>query len=117
MLFLGGICHGGRSDLVVLNGSMNARIYRDQILDNHVLPLAGAIGNAFTLVDDNFRPHRAQIMDNFLENQVIERMDWPAKSPDLNPIENIWGIMKRKISRRLTPSTSLQELQDMLFEE
>ncbi|GBM59726.1 hypothetical protein AVEN_40649-1, partial [Araneus ventricosus] len=38
-------------------------------------------------MDDNARQHRALLVDEFLESEDIRRMDWPARSPDLNPIE------------------------------
>ncbi|GBN67089.1 hypothetical protein AVEN_166511-1, partial [Araneus ventricosus] len=40
-------------------------------------------------MDDNARPHRALLVDKFLESEDIRRMDWPARSPDLNPIEHV----------------------------
>ncbi|GFV59064.1 hypothetical protein TNCV_1678061 [Trichonephila clavipes] len=36
--------------------------------------------------DDNARPHRARLVENMLEAETIQRMEWPACSPDLNPI-------------------------------
>ena len=44
----------------------------------------------------------------------IDRIEWPAQSPDFNPIENIWSFMKYKI-RKLNPKT-VQHLQDAIFD-
>ena len=42
----------------------------------------GAIGDDLILMDDNARHHRARIVNEYLQQETIERMDWPAKSPD-----------------------------------
>ena len=42
--------------------------------------------------------HTAKIIKNFLETQNVTLLDWPGNSPDLNPLENLWGILKRKIA-------------------
>ncbi|GFT04261.1 transposable element Tcb2 transposase [Trichonephila clavipes] len=62
------------------------------ILDPYVRPYAAAIGKDFILMDDNARPHRAGIVEEYLEDHGLERMEWPARSPDLNPI-NIFGTI------------------------
>ncbi|GBL80408.1 Transposable element Tcb2 transposase [Araneus ventricosus] len=85
-----GISSGYRTDLHIYRlGSVTAVRYRDEVLDPIVKLYAAADGPSFVLMDDNARPHRAVIVDDFLECEGIERMEWPAYSPDLNPIENL----------------------------
>ena len=77
-----GISVDGRTDLYVIrNGALTGLRYRDEILDPIVRPFAGAVGLDFTLMDDNARPHRARVVTEYLEQEGITRMDWPARSP------------------------------------
>ncbi|GFU89598.1 uncharacterized protein TNCV_4599111 [Trichonephila clavipes] len=48
-------------------------------------------------MDDNTRPHRAAIVEEYLEGLGLERMKLPARSPDLNPIENLWDCLGRQL--------------------
>ena len=70
-------------------GRLTARRYVDKVLEPHIVPYAAAIGDEFVFMDDNARPHRARVADQFLEGNGIEHMEWPARSPDCNPIENL----------------------------
>ena len=66
---------------------------------------------------DNARPHLARIVNECLQQETIERMDWPAKSLDLNPIEHAWDILQCRISNRQNQPNSPQELADELVDE
>ncbi|GBO04435.1 hypothetical protein AVEN_236342-1 [Araneus ventricosus] len=88
-LVWGGIILGSRTDLHVQSVTMTGHIYRDVILEQHVRLFRGAMGAEFLFMDDNARPHRANIVDECLQSEDITRMDWPAYSPDLNPIEHV----------------------------
>ncbi|GBM65998.1 hypothetical protein AVEN_152202-1 [Araneus ventricosus] len=89
---------------------------RDDILDAYMRHYAGAIGDDFLLQDDNARSHRARIMDDYLQQETIQRIEWPARSLDLNPIEHVWDALERHIAalnpppqKLATPATALQE--------
>uniref|UniRef100_A0A4W5MI74 Transposase Tc1-like domain-containing protein n=1 Tax=Hucho hucho TaxID=62062 RepID=A0A4W5MI74_9TELE len=113
----GGISLGGRTALHVLaRGSLTAIRYRDEILRPLVRPYAGAVGPGFLLMQDNARPHVAGVCQQFLQEESIDAMDWPAHSPDLNPIEHIWDIMSRSIHQRHVAPQTVQELADALVQ-
>ncbi|GFX14736.1 transposable element Tc3 transposase [Trichonephila clavipes] len=68
-------------------------------------------------MDDNARPHRSLAVEELLESEDITRMDWPAYSPDLNPIEHVWDALGRRIAARLHHPENTQQLKQMLIEE
>ena len=112
-----GISEQGKTDLVFVEGNMNAQRYIDQVLQPVILPYAHNHGQNF-MMNDNARPHRARIVDNFLQGHHITRMHpWPACSPDMNPIEHCWDQLGRAIARRRVPGDTLNDLRHYIREE
>ncbi|GFU66741.1 transposable element Tcb2 transposase [Trichonephila clavipes] len=108
VVLYGGISIDGRIDLYIIrDGPLTARRYRDEILRPIVVLYAAAIGDDFILMDDNCRPHRANLVEDFLFEKGIVRMELPACSPDMNPIEYVWDSLGRRIAGRQPPPQTL----------
>ncbi|GFU28212.1 transposable element Tcb2 transposase [Trichonephila clavipes] len=76
MLVYGGISIDGCTDLYIIrDGPLTARRYRDEIFRPIVVTYAAAIGDDFILMDDNCRPHRANLVEDFLFEEGIVLME------------------------------------------
>ncbi|GFX54896.1 transposable element Tcb1 transposase [Trichonephila clavipes] len=109
-LIWGGIILGSRTDLHVQSVTLTGHIHRDVILEQHVRLFRGAMGEKFLFTDDNARPHRANIIDECLQSEDITRMEWPAYSLNLIPLEHVWDMLGQRIAARQTPPICLPEL-------
>ncbi|GFU01018.1 transposable element Tc1 transposase [Trichonephila clavipes] len=74
-------------------------------------------GLQFLFMDDNAPCHRTVAAEQLLESEDIERMDWPARSPDLNPIEHVWDFLGSRLAARTLPPVTIRELRLALQDE
>ncbi|GFU69656.1 uncharacterized protein TNCV_2559461 [Trichonephila clavipes] len=108
----------GRTRLhVVANGTMAGQRYIDEVLLPHVRLFRGAVGDKFVFMDDNATCHRTLAVQDCLDSEDIQRLVWPARSPDLNPIENVWDVLGRQVAGRNYPPPNKNTLIRALTEE
>ncbi|GFW96515.1 transposable element Tcb2 transposase [Trichonephila clavipes] len=111
-----GILLGGHTYLHGFQvGTQTGVRYRDETLYPYVHPYSGTIGNGFILKDDNARPHRAVIFAEYLEGLGLDRLEWPARSTDLNPIQHLWDYLGTQVVTLSPPPRSLGELEQSLL--
>ncbi|GFW77096.1 transposable element Tcb2 transposase [Trichonephila clavipes] len=91
--------------------------YIDEVLLPHVCLFRGAVGDKFVFMDDNATCHRTLAVQDCLDSKGIQRLVWPARSPDLNPIENVWDALGRQVAGRNYPPTNKNTLIRALKEE
>lgn len=117
-MFWGGICFEARTELVPIRArSMNAEFYLENIIQDHVMPFAPFIGDTFLLMHDNARPHIARTVSDYLNEINMQIVEWPPRSPDLNPIEHLWDVLKKLIRRHVPAPISLQQLERVVLLE
>lgn len=108
----GMIWHGGRSDLLVMMRDPEAKrngysswSYRE-VLEEGLLPWYEP-GDVFQ--QDNAPIHNVGATKDWLEEHGVWVINWPAHSPDLNPIEHAWACLKRNMYRMFPNSYALRD--------
>ena len=102
-----GIGYGCRID-----GRMNAKIYAG-ILNDYLLPTMKYYKlNKHTTIfqQDNDSKHTSHTARKWFETNKIDVLVWPPQSPDLNPIENLWQHLKKKLAEYETEPHGILEL-------
>lgn len=104
---------GCTGEVQFIEGTMNANMYCD-ILKQSMIPSLRRLSRR-AVFQHNDPKHTSQTTTALLKKLGVKVMDWPSMSPDLNPIEHLWGILKRKVEE--CKVSNIHQLRDVVMEE
>ncbi|KAI4470432.1 transposable element-related [Holotrichia oblita] len=103
--------YAGPGTIWDINGHLTALQYRD-ILENVMLPSVTSLYDQFTFQHDNSPIHTANVVQQWITDNNLRLLNWPARSPDLNPVENLCGYIKKRM-RNLLWQKIVQEWEEV----
>ena len=107
-----GTGHLVRVERIIMKKEQYAKILQENLKQSAVKL---GLGRRFVFQHDNHTKHTSLLVKNYLRKAKVNVFDWPAQSPDLNVIENLWCELKTQVHTR-RPS-NLQELEQLAKEE
>lgn len=107
----------GKSSICFISTNMNSEMYIE-LLDSVLVDFGeGFWGNDWIFQQDNASIHISGKTKSFLQSRNIEYLDWPARSPDLNPIENLWGLLSNNVYKNGRQFETAKDLKKAIQEE
>ncbi|GFV27849.1 transposable element Tcb1 transposase [Trichonephila clavipes] len=104
-----GITYHSRSPLVCIANTLNSQRYVSKVLEPVVFPYLQGMATSI-LQQDNARLHVTCIVQRFFVSHQIELLSWPARSPDLSPIENMSSMVAQRLTQITPPAAPLDQL-------
>lgn len=101
----------GKTQLAKISCRMKSKDYNDMLEDIFIPFSEDMMPDEMIFMQDNASIHVSRESKNWFEARNIELLKWPARSPDLNPIENLWGILARDVYGGGKQYGTVQELE------
>jgi len=105
----------GPTRLFTFSENMDAALFKKILIDS-ILPDCRALcGRGYKIAWDQDSKHTSSLVKTFLNSRHVTRLeDFPPSSPDINPIEQIWGILKQALKAYRPQPTKVEELEEIL---
>ena len=111
----GAISSRGTTPIKVFKNNFNS-IHYCNVLNEVLLETANALyPDGWKLQEDNSSVHKSKLSESYKKSVMIRTIDWPANSPDLNHIENLWAILKKQIQNKAPKD--IKELEKLIETE
>ena len=104
----------GVGELYFIEGNMNSNMYCE-ILQQSMIPSLQKLDCRAVFQHDNDSKHTSKTTIALLKRLRVKVMDWPSMSPDLNPIEHLWGILKWTV--KVYKVSNICQLHNIIMEE
>lgn len=105
----GAISYHGRSRLIRIDGNLNSDRYIREVVQPEVIPFLQNLPGA-VFQQDNARPHVARNVLAFFQAHQTPLFPWPARSPDMYPIEHVWDRVAHRLARQTPAAATVDEL-------
>ncbi|OXA36700.1 Transposable element Tc3 transposase [Folsomia candida] len=111
LMVWGAYGYHGKSELATISHRLNSQDYQGILQDNLLRAGPQIGGRGWIFQQDNASIHVSNSTQAWLDQKRVRRLDHPPKSPDLNPMENLWGIMARNVYAHGKQYANIRELE------
>lgn len=107
----------GKSELQSVPVRSNSSDYQAILQSGLIRDGSKMGGRGWIFQQDNAPIHTSASTRAWLATKKVRLLDWPARSPDLNPMENLWGYLSQKVYAHGRQYSSKRELEEAIFRE
>jgi len=117
LMYWGAFGYNGKSKLTPIITRLDSAGYQDVLKANLLSEGTKMGGRGWIFQQDNAPIHASRSTKSWLAARNVRVLPWPAKSPDLNPMENLWGIMTRRVYAHGKQYDTKRELKEAIHKE